>query len=126
MIYVRLMGGLGNQMFQYAFGRQLSANRDGGVVFDLSYFQNPPKGDVPRQFELDVLHAEPNLAPRPVKPARYLLGRLTGRPQPIIEPNGFQPDLLRVPDNVLLIGYWQSEKYFKGVERQIREEFRFR
>ena len=37
----------------------------------------------------------------------------------------FQPDVLESPDNTLLIGYWQSEKYFMDEEAQIRRDFAF-
>ena len=38
MITVKIMGGLGNQLFQYAFGRSLSIDLDTELFFDLSHF----------------------------------------------------------------------------------------
>lgn len=35
----------------------------------------------------------------------------------------FDPEVLTVPDNVYLQGYWQSEKYFKEIGDIIRQEF---
>jgi hypothetical protein len=38
----------------------------------------------------------------------------------------FDPDALRAPRDCLLIGYWQSEKYFKEIEPILRHEFTLR
>ena len=38
MITVKIKGGLGNQLFQYAFGRSLSSDLNTELSFDLSYF----------------------------------------------------------------------------------------
>ena len=40
MIIIRLVGGLGNQLFQYAFGRSLSYNLDTELFLDVSYFSH--------------------------------------------------------------------------------------
>ena len=37
----------------------------------------------------------------------------------------FQPQLLDAPDDTLIVGYWQSEKYFIDEEAQIRRDFAF-
>jgi hypothetical protein len=38
MIVVRLMGGLGNQLFQYAAAKQLSILNNAELYFDTSFF----------------------------------------------------------------------------------------
>ena len=40
MIIVKLKGGLGNQMFQYAFARKISLMKNIPVKFDISFFKN--------------------------------------------------------------------------------------
>jgi hypothetical protein len=124
------MGGLGNQMFQYAAGRRLAIKRGADLVLDLSYFEHQPRDDVPRHFELDCLQIVGRRTTEPLEEGRVQtllrpLGRKRG-PQPLKESGGhFQPNVLNAPDNTLLIGYWQSEKYFKDEETQIRRDFAF-
>lgn len=43
MIIIRLKGGLGNQLFQYAFARSLSHNLDTELFLDVSYFNHNEK-----------------------------------------------------------------------------------
>jgi hypothetical protein len=47
MIVVKLMGGLGNQMFQYAAGQSLAIKHKTNLKLDLSFLQNPPKNITP-------------------------------------------------------------------------------
>ena len=48
MIIVKLKGGLGNQMFQYALGRRLSLERGVPLKLDLSWYL----GNEKRKYEL--------------------------------------------------------------------------
>ena len=58
MIIVKLMGGLGNQMFQYAFSLYLK-NQKSEIYFDKSFFyQNFANGVTPRTFELSAYGIE--------------------------------------------------------------------
>ena len=64
MIIVQLLGGLGNQMFQYALGRHLSIIHNCILKLDLSFlndkFQNP--NVTPRKYELYKLNIIENFA----------------------------------------------------------------
>jgi hypothetical protein len=129
MIATRLMGGLGNQMFQYAVGRRLAIRRGTELVLDLSYLVNQPRGDVPRHFEIDCFHIVGKRATEPLDGGRVQRLLRLGRSSAFrrLRERGvqFQPAVLESPDNTLLIGYWQSEKYFKDEEAQIRRDFAF-
>lgn len=43
MIVIKLWGGFGNQLFQYAFGFVLSKIKDDSLSFDTSFYENQPK-----------------------------------------------------------------------------------
>jgi len=40
MVIVQLIGGLGNQMFQYAMARRLAILKETDLKFDISFFEN--------------------------------------------------------------------------------------
>lgn len=138
MIVVRLMGGLGNQMFQYAAGRRL-ARRHGTVLkLDLSAFGGRREGGTPREFALEPLAIRAEIASAPevaaltgrgrgvLGAAVRLLRALGLRPAAasVFEERrfGFDPALLAASDGLYLSGYFQSEKYFKDIEGILREE----
>ena len=57
-IIVRLEGGLGNQMFQYAFARAIQNRYGGRIFFDKHTFKN----DAQRSFSLDVFELNENVS----------------------------------------------------------------
>lgn len=138
MIILHLSGGLGNQMFQYAFGRATARRLDAELVFDLSNATL----QIHNGFELDrVFNIEGRVARNADMKAvmgcmRYVsIRRLARRlglgkvlPVPyVLEPHyHFAQEMLSIPDNKYLSGYWQSEKYFEKVAGTIRSDFTFR
>ena len=133
MIIVKLIGGLGNQMFQYSVGRQLAEMHNTKLKLDVTGFEkyqlrsyNLGAFNVKEQFATrDEIRSFAGSAPRLVE----RLWRHVGRPrlfrkQPYIKEISlrFDPDILGLPDNVYLEGYWQSEKYFLGIADTIRQE----
>lgn len=52
-LIVRLTGGLGNQMFQYAAARMLAEKYKAELFYDASYYKKQPKKDTPRRLELE-------------------------------------------------------------------------
>lgn len=143
MIIVRLMGGLGNQMFQYATARALALRRETEVRLDLGWYRYEGRNaNTPRYPELDCfqLKAEKVTIPQKLVDSwggrrsrlwKYLLPGFSSFPtlRVVREPGedmAVNPEVLNSPDNTLLIGFWQSEKYFKESEREIRSDFSFR
>ena len=52
LIVVRLYGGLGNQLFQYAAGRLLASLRGTELVLDLAWYQDAAARVTVRSYEL--------------------------------------------------------------------------
>lgn len=140
MIITRLTGGLGNQMFQYAFGRCLAHRHNTELKLDVSAYSataNSAENPV-RHYDLNIFNIRENFATATeisklskrveFDLADRVLNKLLGvKRGHIREPHfHFWPSALDLPDNVYLSGYWQSEKYFKEVEQILREEFIFR
>ena len=146
LIIMRLQEGLGNQLFQYALGKQLSIIHKRPLKLDISHFtQTDPD---PRQgiriyclkhFNIQAHIAKPeDTAPFQKCFKNNLYGKVwrrTGRlvkyykRSCIIEPPEkswvFDPNLLTgsLKANVYLVGYWQTEKYFTSIENIIRNDF---
>src|SRR5687768_16956922 len=53
MIVVKLMGGLGNQMFQYATARAIAHRNKTALYMDTSGFDSMADIDTPREYALD-------------------------------------------------------------------------
>jgi hypothetical protein len=138
MVIVKLRGGMGNQMFQYAMGRRLALARGTTLKLDLGWFENC-KADSPRSYELHVFAIKEQIATEKEieliknaddKGPSGLLMRLLGRANRVYSKGvvmekhfHFDPEILTLPDNVYVEGYWQTEKYFKDVAGVIRREF---
>jgi hypothetical protein len=127
-------------MFQYAFGRQLAANLNTELVFDptnLLYRNNPPDF-VYRNYDLDVFQPDAQFLAKPkllaplynLRVARLGQGIswLVTRNYPVIKEGDFhfqRPILHDAREGAIYDGWWQSPKYFAGVEARIRNDFRF-
>jgi hypothetical protein len=133
MVIVRLRGGLGNQMFQYAAGRRLALQLGTELKLDATAYPN----DGNRQYALTPFRVVAEVASSREVDSWLdrggLLARLTGQfsrrtslLQVAEQDFRFDPTVLALLDNVYLDGYWQSESYFADVQDQIRKDFMFR
>ncbi|MBL8022445.1 MAG: alpha-1,2-fucosyltransferase [Leptospirales bacterium] len=128
MIYVRLNGGLGNQMFQYAAGRRLALNLKTDLRLDASIFEvHDLRSYALQPFPIVAALADPSEIAALLNPgfAKRLLRRTGLARQLYVREVGlsFDPAILDLADGCYLDGYWQSEKYFKDAEQQIRADF---
>ncbi len=141
MIIAKLNGGIGNQMFQYAAGKSLALLNNCELKLDITHYDTLvlPNGLPYRGFDLSIFNFEPIIAtekdlklfkkdPAPV--STRVLRKLKSIIQPysvLYEPHfHFYPELLTKKGNILIDGYWQSEKYFKGIENVIRDNFKIK
>ena len=132
-VVVRLLGGLGNQMFQYAAALALAHRQGRELLLDLSSFITYK--DWP--YQLDRLQVPQSLhqgepVRHPVSPSftDRLLRKLAGggfyQPGTYREPHfHFDPAFFKLTgEEIMLEGYFQSPLYFSGAEDLIRERFR--
>jgi hypothetical protein len=135
-VAVRLQGGLGNQLFQYAAARQLALQRSADLVLDTVVLDAPAGpirgGELRRRFELGALRIKGTVGqlrswPRATRLRLRVAGRLPPRMARCLgvyrEPHfHFAPSFSTLPATIYLIGFFQSERYFAGVAEALREE----
>ena len=141
MIVVRLQGGLGNQMFQYAAGRALAVRNGVPLKLDLTSLldRTPRPGLTFRDYDLDVFILDAAIAtPSDLRSFGHFLkpGTLSFRAakawRKIFPRTGqeqgyhFNPQFATFGPDAYLEGYWQSPKYFSEIESTIRKDFTFR
>ncbi len=110
MIIASLKGGLGNQMFQYALGRNLSIKLGAPLFLDIDSYESNPG----RSFSLNRFPIAAEIAGTRQK---KLCRRISEKSF------GFDADIVHAGDNIILDGYWQSEKYFLDISKIIRSDF---
>ncbi|HJZ99745.1 MAG TPA: alpha-1,2-fucosyltransferase [Candidatus Solibacter sp.] len=139
MIIVEIRGGLGNQMFQYAFGRAQAERLGVNLVLDTtaysdyrlhhgfqlaSVFNAPAREATPQ--ELRAFLGWRLLAFRMGGRARNIALRIPGK-YLVREPHfEYHAKAASAPAGSYFAGYWQSERYFAQVDSVIRREFTFR
>jgi hypothetical protein len=141
MIIVRLIGGLGNQMFQYALGKHLAIKNNTVLKIDITYLldRRPRKDMVYRDYDLPIFNIEEKIATKNEiayftghyksywKRLEYTFLRRVNKANITKEelPH-FESKVLQVTQPAYLIGFWQSEKYFLNIESIIRTDFTFK
>ncbi|NVN97981.1 MAG: alpha-1,2-fucosyltransferase [Geobacteraceae bacterium] len=140
MIVVKLTGGLGNQMFQYAAARRLADFHKTELKLDITFLEGPQTNYTPRVYELGKYNVSATIATRPeiARLSRHIYNPLAGYLHNFRKMCGFarnlphylqerhfhfDPSILSAPDNTYLDGYWQSEKYFCDIGDTLRREF---
>jgi hypothetical protein len=135
MVIVRLIGGLGNQMFQYAAGRGISHRNQSGLKLDISNYEDDPlrsyglthfsifsefatvdeiasfRGPFSKKIAARIFRSVPKLR------------NLTSKSVVIERHFDFDPYVLELRGEIYLSGYWNSERYFKDIESIIRTDF---
>ncbi len=139
IVSVELMGGLGNQMFQYAAGHALARRTGAELRLDLGHFAQSTK----RRYLLDCFAVPAPISREPSPTAwrglahwlvlracrrlglstQFLQGGWTIYDQPAVH---FDAAFDTLVPPVHLKGYFQSERYFQSVADEIRKLFTIR
>lgn len=129
MVIIRLMGGLGNQMFQYAlYLKMQSLGRE--VKLDISGL-NEATGRIDQFFDIEL----PVATRREIQSAKkvcplfcvrgfHRLFRLSGKKENIYydSEEKAQMEILGM-DDIYLSGYWQTDRYFSDIADTVRQTF---
>lgn len=129
MVIVRLMGGLGNQLFQYAAARRISIQQNTPLKLDLSFLEANTGHHTKRQFELHKLNVDAEIATEKDIQVMRMLRWWKPFQSVRIKDKGFShfsQKVAHATNQVFLDGFWQSEQYFKPIADTIRNEFTFK
>lgn len=135
MIIIHVMGGLGNQLYQYALSEKLK-QLGKEVKLDL-YAYTDAKGEDRewRELELERLEGlEYTVCTRQertlfldnsMKFADRVRRKLTGRKdRTVAETADYMPEIFEM-DDVYLYGFWGCERYYKDITGLLRQKIRF-
>lgn len=141
MLIVRAMGGLGNQLQQYALYRKLEhIGRD--VKLDTSWFTNESvQANMfkERELELDYLNPFPyrvasedeirsvlgRLWEEPEKAVSKIQRKLHLAPNPAFEESDMYHEQIFAMEQKYLVGYWACEKYYADIMDILRKDISF-
>jgi hypothetical protein len=136
-VVAKLVGGLGNQLFGYTAARRIALSNSAPLALDLTFFGTDT--EFGRTFELSCFNLADDRRIEASGKVGGAWGKLARHAETLAARSGllFQNDYLvestsgefrpvhdrRVGSkNLVMIGYWQDERYFLDVEDQIRTD----
>jgi hypothetical protein len=139
MIITKLIGGLGNQMFQYATAKALALRHHVDMKVDVSFINLDSEGVyTQRKYELSIFNTPIQIATANEKEQFFVdnSNKITRKLKelfPVLTKNfyaiekgiKYNKEFLNYPKNTYLDGFWQSELYFKHFEAIIKNDFSF-
>ena len=127
MVIITLKGGLGNQLFQYAFGRRIAKERNEQLYFNIRPLVSNSDRATPRDFKLEGL---PNTIIAAEEHAAAFNDLFFGTREAVIisDENTPKKEISATINDpkikaILIDGYFQDEFYFEPYKEMIRSEF---
>jgi len=122
MIIVRLQGGLGNQMFQYAFAKYHAIKNNTKLILDTTPF----RGNYPRPYELDCFNiTEKTINLKSIKPIWELSKTILFNKLEYYQLEPI-PELDKIKDKTYILGYFIWLKHILKIEPVLRDYFTFK
>ena len=136
MIIVKLISGLGNQLFEYAVGRQLSLQRQVPLKLDISFFE----GQRLRSYKLNHYNIQAEIATEKeiekftnIYNSNSLYARIFRKTESMLPKRKklhyiedewwmYESELLKASSNVYVDGYWQHYKYYENLSPHVLQE----
>lgn len=134
MIIVKLIGGLGNQLFQYAIGRSLAVKIGAELKLDISGFETYKLhayslGHFNIQEKIATASEIAGLSRYAARKGKiwWLRNYFFADSKIYIKEKRnlefqYDPTIMNAGASAYLDGYWQNEKYFKDIEGVLRQE----
>jgi hypothetical protein len=129
MVVVKLSGGLGNQMFQYAAAKSLSSKLSVSLGLDIRELVNGKTTNefTFRKFQLNKFAINCEFVPSITSLLNRLVFKYSKKFKKYNESSfGFDSSFFSLNGNIYLIGYWQSDRYFKDIRKDLLEDFKLR
>lgn len=137
MKIVKILGGLGNQMFQYAFLLALRESSGDEVLMDTSVFDTYKLHngfELERVFNISARKATKEELKRLTRyTTSYFLSRIYNKLLPPLKTEfrekyfyQYYPEALICSKDKYYEGYWQNHQYFQEVKSRIFKDFDFR
>jgi glycosyl transferase family 11 len=129
-LILRLKGGLGNQLFQYAAARSISHRNQAPLLLDT--YTGFASDVYARRFRLNYFDIRAELLPEQECVRKFAEYRVSCKLRSYRERwfirfgRAFDPftSHLHLGRDVVLEGYWQSERYFRDIGDVLRKELR--
>lgn len=121
MITVKLIGGLGNQMFQYALGRHLSIKNNCDLYMDINEFETYKL----HKYSLQHFQIKENFLKLEDVPKKSFFDRFNFLKTGVIQERNFNfsKNILDIKAPSYLEGFWQSELYFNEIRETLIKDF---
>lgn len=120
MIVVQIIGGLGNQLFQYAAAKALAIEKKQDLFLDVSRFESYDL----HAYGLNHFKAITKEYKTPNKYIRKIRSYFKTKVVFVEPMSVFSPEVFSLnADDIFIKGYFQSEKYFIKYEKEIRNDF---
>jgi len=139
---INIIGGLGNQMFQYAFGYSVSKESNSKIKLEVSGFNSYNQ----RHYALDLFNVKENSELKPKYD--FLINKINSKHNSLLskvsskllrellrftkfyfqerERFVFDQNVFNIKTNTFFYGYWQNEKYFKKYRKELLEIFKLK